>query len=47
MKKILLESLLNKVGVLRACNFIKENYDRYFLCEIYKLFNDNCFEEYL
>ena len=43
----LLESLFNKVEVLRACNFIKEDSDTCFFCEIYKLFKDNYFEEHL
>ena len=46
-KKSVLESLFNKVGVLRACNFIKEDSDTCFFCEIYKLFKDNYFEEHL
>ena len=45
-KNSVLESLFNKVGVLRACNFIKEDSDTDFFCEIYKLFK-NDFEEHL
>ena len=42
----MLETLFGKVGVLRACNFIKEDSDTGVYCEIYKLFKNNYFEEH-
>ena len=46
-KKPVLESLFNKVAVLRACNFIKEGSDTILSCEICKLSKNNYFEEHL
>ena len=46
LEKSVLESLFIKVGVLRACNFIKEDSETGVYCDIYKLFKNNYFEEH-
>ena len=43
----MLESLFNKVGALRACNFINKAPTQKLSCEICKFFESNYFEEYL
>ena len=43
----MLESLLNKAAGLQACNFTKETPTQVFSCEIYEIFKNTYFEEYL
>ena len=43
----MLESLLNKVAGLGACNFIKKRLQMLFFCEICEIFKNTFFEEYL
>ena len=42
-----LESLFDKVGVLRTCNLSEEDSNTDVSCELYKLFSNNFFEEHL
>ena len=46
-KKPVLESPFNKVAVLRAYNFVKEDSKQVLSREIYKLFKNNYFEKHL
>ena len=39
--------LFNRVAVLRACNFVKDDSNTCIFCQIYKVFKNNYFEERL